>query len=66
MFSKMFSSIIFALSLVLGVCAGSHTHQNRHNAIAKRHSADLQLYKRGTFSNAKFTYYDVGLFVVEL
>ncbi|EIN07546.1 hypothetical protein PUNSTDRAFT_103565 [Punctularia strigosozonata HHB-11173 SS5] len=31
----------------------------RHNGIAKRASGDIQLHKR--FSNARFTFYDVGL-----
>jgi hypothetical protein len=53
----MFSSILLALSIALGVCATPH--QIRHHEIAKRHTTDVQLHKR--FSSARWTFYDVGL-----
>jgi hypothetical protein len=58
----MFSAFLTLLSIALAVCATPHIHQNRHHNIAKRHSSDVQLYKR--FTSARWTYYDVGLSVL--
>ena len=63
MLAPMFSSFIIAISLVLGVCANSHVLQGRHHEIAKRHPTTVQLHKR--FSAARWTFYDVGLSVLE-
>src|ERR1700733_4654994 len=60
--NPMFSAILALLSITLAVSANPHI-QNRHHDIAKRHSPDVQLYKR--FTSARWTYYDVGLSVIQ-
>ncbi|GLB35354.1 hypothetical protein LshimejAT787_0209190 [Lyophyllum shimeji] len=45
--------------LALGASTHGAAHSSRHQQIAKRHTGDVQLHKR--FSNARWTFYDVGL-----
>jgi hypothetical protein len=53
----LFTLISFALPLVL---AGSHgLGARRHQEVAKRAGSEVELHKR--FSNARFTFYDVGV-----
>ncbi|KAI0831120.1 RlpA-like double-psi beta-barrel-protein domain-containing protein-containing protein [Trametes gibbosa] len=65
MFSSLLSLSLF--SLALGATASSHgpAHHRRHEAIAAQvntTNSTTQLHRRGqTFSNARLTYYDVGL-----
>ena len=56
------SFLLLTLSLLWGVCANSHL-QIRHHEIAKRHTTDVQLHKR--FTGVRWTFYDVGLSVLE-
>ncbi|KAH9854053.1 hypothetical protein C2E23DRAFT_867565 [Lenzites betulinus] len=65
MFSSLLSITLF--SLALGATASSHgpAHHRRHDAIAAQvnsTNSTTQLHRRGeTFSNARLTYYAVGL-----
>ncbi|KAI6022704.1 hypothetical protein EDC04DRAFT_2935235 [Pisolithus marmoratus] len=53
------------LFLVASLAATANGHapswSRRHQEVAKRARADVDLHKRQTFSNSRFTFYDVGL-----
>ena len=62
-------STLSFLSLVLpfGASGASHGEPGRrHDSIARRARGDIHLYKREKFTNARFTFYDVGLWVYSL
>ncbi|TDL27551.1 hypothetical protein BD410DRAFT_782657 [Rickenella mellea] len=59
-FTTLVGVSLLTVTLPFTALAGSHdTLHRRHHDIAKRASGDVQLHKR--FSNARFTFYDVGL-----
>ncbi|KAI6028441.1 hypothetical protein F5J12DRAFT_805432 [Pisolithus orientalis] len=60
-----FSPLCGLLFLVASLAATANGHapywSRRHQEVAKRARADVDLHKRQTFTNARFTFYDVGL-----
>ena len=59
-----FSVSTLLLSLALPFAAQAATHGapgHRHDALARRARDDVALYKRDSYTNARFTFYDVGL-----
>jgi hypothetical protein len=52
---------LFALIAPLAVLGDlRHSGRRSHHDIAKRADASVQLHKRGIFSAARWTFYDVG------
>ena len=53
---------LFGAALPLAVHAADHgTPGQRHEAIARRARENITLNKRDKFTNARLTFYDVGL-----
>ncbi|KAI0664986.1 RlpA-like double-psi beta-barrel-protein domain-containing protein-containing protein [Cubamyces menziesii] len=70
MFSSLLGLSLLSLALPFGATASSHgpAHHRRHEAIAAHanttahvNATGSQLQRRGEFTNARLTYYDVGL-----
>lgn len=59
---KLLQVFFVSLALPLAAFASGHgEHLNRHAELAKRSRGDLS--KRQSFADAKFSFYDVGLYV---
>ncbi|KAI6109767.1 hypothetical protein F5141DRAFT_807255 [Pisolithus sp. B1] len=62
MWLSPFCSLLFLVaSLAVTVSGHAPSWSRRHQEVAKRARADVDLHKRQTFTNARFTFYDVGL-----
>ncbi|KAG6372017.1 hypothetical protein JVT61DRAFT_8717 [Boletus reticuloceps] len=55
------STILSFLALALPFSSAIPSHNKRHHEVANRARADVGIHKRGSFANARLTYYDVGL-----
>ncbi|KAF8127864.1 RlpA-like double-psi beta-barrel-protein domain-containing protein-containing protein [Boletus edulis] len=55
------STILSFLALALPFSSAIPSHNKRHHEVANRARADVGIHKRGSFPNARLTYYDVGL-----
>ncbi|KAF5387110.1 hypothetical protein D9615_001860 [Tricholomella constricta] len=58
----LLSAALLSLALplaTLGTSSHDHTHNSRHQQIAKRQSGEVELHKR--FSGSRWSFYDVGL-----
>lgn len=53
---------LLSLSLPFAAQAASHGEPGRrHHDIARRASGDVNVFQKRSFTNARFTFYDVGL-----
>ena len=60
--STIIGGSLLAAALPFATVAHPHEgHVPRHNALAHRMSGDVSHLHKRDFSNARFTYYDVGL-----
>lgn len=63
----MFSSKIAAAAIILALPFTSfaefhgHARQNRHHEIAKRDPGNVEVFKRDSFTNARWTFFADGL-----
>lgn len=59
--SAVFGLSLLSVSAPLVAQAASHGEPGRrHHDIARRARSDVNLYEKRAFTNARFTYYDVG------
>ena len=55
------SAVWVFITLILPLVAAHWSRRPNHQEVAQRARGDVGIYKRQSFSNARFTYYDVGL-----
>ncbi|THH01713.1 hypothetical protein EW026_g1043 [Hermanssonia centrifuga] len=61
-FSTISTVSLLSLSLPFAAVGATHGNAGRHHdSIARRSRGDVDVHKRDSFSNARFTFYDVGL-----
>lgn len=60
--SSIFGCSLLSLTLPFVASAASHGPLGkRHDSVAHRARSDVHVYEKRSFSNARFTFYDVGL-----
>jgi len=60
-FSTLFGATTLSVALPLLALADGHGHARRHDSIARRARGDVSEFEKRSFTNARFTFYDVGL-----
>jgi hypothetical protein len=60
--SSVFGLSLLSLSVPFVAQAASHGEAGRrHHDIARRARSDVKVFEKREFTNARFTFYDVGL-----